>query len=135
VDDELERLHLAATVGAGTITIRISFSGAFNDQLVGFYLSRFTDADGKEAKLATTQFEATHARKAFPCWDEPAHKAVFELEILAPMGCDAIANQEHWHMWGWRFCGKGDPMQIMHVGHGCAPARFQDVKVETSHVG
>jgi hypothetical protein len=34
-------------------------------------------------------------------------------------------------MWGWLFCGKGDPVQIMHVGHGCAPARFDDVNVRS----
>jgi TldD protein len=41
--------------------------------------------------------------------------------------CTAIAGPEAWEMWGWLFCGKGDPVQIMHVGHGCAPARFDDV--------
>ena len=49
--------------------------------------------------------------------------------------CDAIANTDEWRMWGWRFCGKGDPMQLMHVGHGCAPARFQDVEIRSSHAG
>jgi len=47
-------------------------------------------------------------------------------------GCDAIANEDHWRMWGWRFCGKGDPMQLIHVGHGCAPARFQNVETRSS---
>jgi TldD protein len=39
--------------------------------------------------------------------------------------CDAICNQDHWKMWGYLHCGKGDPMQTMHVGHGVAPARFR----------
>ena len=43
--------------------------------------------------------------------------------------CSAIAGPEEWEMWGWMFCGKGDPPQIMHVGHGCAPSRFDDVRV------
>jgi TldD protein len=42
--------------------------------------------------------------------------------------CDAICGPEEWHNWGWAFCGKGDPIQIMHVGHGCAPARFNAVR-------
>ncbi len=92
LDTEHERLTLAISVSPGPVVIEIEFSGSFNDQLVGFYISRFDDADGKPRKLATTQFEATHARKAFPCWDEPLHKAVFELEIDAPPGTDAIAN-------------------------------------------
>lgn len=41
--------------------------------------------------------------------------------------CTAIAGPQAWEMWGWLFCGKGDPIQIMHVGHGCAPARFDAV--------
>ncbi len=43
--------------------------------------------------------------------------------------CSAIAGPEAWQMWGWAFCGKGDPGQIMYVGHGCAPARFDGVQV------
>lgn len=43
--------------------------------------------------------------------------------------CSGIAGPEEWAMWGWMFCGKGDPIQIMHVGHGCAPARFERVRV------
>jgi TldD protein len=47
--------------------------------------------------------------------------------------CDAIAGPEAWRMWGYRYCGKGDPMQLMHVGHGCAPARFRSVEVGSRH--
>ncbi len=43
--------------------------------------------------------------------------------------CDAIANREHWQMWGTPNCGKGEPGQIAHVGHGTAPARFRNVQV------
>jgi TldD protein len=44
-------------------------------------------------------------------------------------GCDAIANEKHWVLWGTPNCGKGEPMQIMGTGHGCSPARFRNVKV------
>lgn len=47
--------------------------------------------------------------------------------------CDAVGDESHWRMWGWLMCGKGDPMQIMHVGHGCSPARFRDVEVGRSN--
>jgi TldD protein len=43
--------------------------------------------------------------------------------------CSAIAGPEAWEMWGWFYCGKGDPGQIMFVGHGCAPARFDNIRV------
>jgi TldD protein len=43
--------------------------------------------------------------------------------------CDAIANRDHWQMWGTPNCGKGEPGQVAHVGHGAAPARFRNVHV------
>jgi TldD protein len=43
--------------------------------------------------------------------------------------CDAIANRDHWEMWGTPNCGKGEPGQVAHVGHGTAPARFRNVQV------
>lgn len=43
--------------------------------------------------------------------------------------CDAIAGPEEWHVWGLLNCGKGEPMQVMWVGHGVAPARFRGVRV------
>jgi TldD protein len=46
--------------------------------------------------------------------------------------CDAICNENHWHIWGVPNCGKGEPMQTAHVAHGVAPARFRNVKVGVS---
>jgi len=43
--------------------------------------------------------------------------------------CDAIGNRDSWQMWGTPNCGKGEPGQVAHVGHGAAPARFRDVRV------
>ena len=43
--------------------------------------------------------------------------------------CDAICSSEHWSVWGVPNCGKGEPMQVAHVAHGAAPARFRDVQV------
>jgi TldD protein len=43
--------------------------------------------------------------------------------------CDAIADRNHWQMWGTPNCGKGEPGQVAHVGHGAAPARFRNVQV------
>lgn len=43
--------------------------------------------------------------------------------------CDAVCGRDHWRVWGLPNCGKGEPMQIAHVAHGAAPARFRDVQV------
>jgi len=44
-------------------------------------------------------------------------------------GCDAICNADHWQVWGTPNCGKGQPGQVAHTGHGAAPARFRNVRV------
>ncbi len=71
--------------------IRIRYTGTLNDRLLGFYRSRYTDGS-KTKYLATTQFEAADARRAFPCWDEPNHKATFDITVRAPLGMTAISN-------------------------------------------
>jgi TldD protein len=43
--------------------------------------------------------------------------------------CDAVCNADDWHLWGLPSCAKGEPMQIAHVAHGAAPARFRSVQV------
>ncbi|MCD5413080.1 MAG: TldD/PmbA family protein [Dehalococcoidia bacterium] len=43
--------------------------------------------------------------------------------------CDAVCDKSHWRMWGTPNCGKGEPSQTMHVGHGTAPARFREIRV------
>lgn len=43
--------------------------------------------------------------------------------------CDAICSQDYWNVWGTPNCGKGQPTQVAHVGHGAAPARFRNVRV------
>ncbi len=92
LDSNAERLSIDGPFSAGEHQVEIEFAGILNDELHGFYLSRFEDADGNEQRLATTQFEATYARQAFPCWDEPAHKAVFEIEIVADADHQVVAN-------------------------------------------
>lgn len=43
--------------------------------------------------------------------------------------CDAICSADHWQVWGLPNCGKGEPLQVAHVAHGAAPARFRGVRV------
>ncbi len=84
LDEEKERVTIlmASEVSAGSSTLHLEFTGILNDKLRGFYRSRFTDDDGVEQYIATTQFESTDARRAFPCFDEPDFKAVFGVTLL-----------------------------------------------------
>ena len=69
----------------------MEFQGILNDRLLGFYRSQYKQ-NGKTKYLATTQFEAADARRAFPCWDEPEAKATFEISIIADNKFTAISN-------------------------------------------
>jgi puromycin-sensitive aminopeptidase len=91
---ELEQivLELDHPLEAGTATLHLSFEGALGDRLRGFYRSTFTGADGTEQVVAATQFQATDARRAFPCFDEPDLKAVFAVTLEVAPGLLALAN-------------------------------------------
>lgn len=71
--------------------LRLIFKGILNDKMRGFYRSKY-EHEGKEKYLATTQFEATDARRAFPCFDEPHQKAIFDVSLIIPKGHKAISN-------------------------------------------
>ncbi len=75
----------------GTSFVEIEFTGELNDRLLGFYRSQYKQ-NGKTKYLATTQFEAADARRAFPCWDEPKAKATFDISIIAGNTFTAISN-------------------------------------------
>ena len=94
LDPERERatLTLARDIAAGDATVHARFSGVLNDKLTGFYRSTFVDAEGTTQTIGTTQFEATDARMAFPCWDEPDFKAVFAVTLVVADDLLAISN-------------------------------------------
>ena len=75
----------------GKAIINLKFQGILNDRLLGFYRSQYKQ-NGKTKYLATTQFEAADARRAFPCWDEPEAKATFNISIIADNKFSAISN-------------------------------------------
>lgn len=93
-DEQTERCTLdpRGTIEPGTSTLHIAFTGVLNDKLRGFYLSTFKDEAGVEHRIATTQMEAPHARRAFPCWDEPDFKAIFGVTLVVPEGLTALSN-------------------------------------------
>ncbi len=85
-------IGLSEVAPAGAAVLSMEFTGVLNDQLQGFYRSTFTDVDGQDQVIATTQFEATDARRAFPCWDEPEFKAVFGITLVVPGHLMATSN-------------------------------------------
>ena len=79
----------------GTATLRIVFSGTLNDQMAGFYRSEYKSVEGEKRIMASTQFEALDARRCFPCWDEPARKATFELTLVRKFTTAACSQLMH----------------------------------------
>lgn len=83
MDEDLERAEfsLPIVLQPGPARLFCSFKGILNDKLRGFYRSTWNDEAGNEHVIATTQFESTNARRAFPCFDEPDLKASFGVTL------------------------------------------------------
>ncbi|NWX02625.1 AMPN Aminopeptidase, partial [Caloenas nicobarica] len=76
-----------------------SFTGELADDLAGFYRSEYEDESGVRKVVATTQMQAPYARKAFPCFDEPAMKANFTVTLIHPSDHHAISNMPPRSTW------------------------------------
>ncbi len=94
LDATEERAVLTFTeeLPVGPATLHLTFTGILNDKLHGFYRSTFTDDNGNEHVIATTQMESTDARRAFPCFDEPEFKATFEITLVVDEHLAAFSN-------------------------------------------
>ncbi|KAI5132808.1 hypothetical protein NEAUS06_0354 [Nematocida ausubeli] len=75
------------------ILINIKYIGNVSDDMAGFYKSEDKER-GVTRYIYSTQFEATSARLAFPCWDEPIFKAMFNISITAPSKFTVLSNSE-----------------------------------------
>ena len=76
---------------SGNHTIHINFSGNITDAMHGLYPCYFTH-DGVKKQLFATQFESHHAREVFPCIDEPAAKAEYDLTLITRPGITVLGN-------------------------------------------
>ncbi|XP_034944912.1 aminopeptidase Ey isoform X2 [Chelonus insularis] len=95
-------IHTEETLKAGKqYIINLKFIGHLNDYLQGFYRSSYT-VSNQTRWIAATQFQATDARRAFPCFDEPALKAQFQISIARPSNMTSISNMPR----------KGDPQLV-----------------------
>ncbi|HET8761098.1 MAG TPA: M1 family metallopeptidase [Nitrospiria bacterium] len=93
LDAEATRLTLASpdTLPAGQASLELTFSGSLNRQMKGLYEARAV-VDGLDERYAFTQFEPTDARRCFPCFDEPALKASFRVQVTAPAHLAVLSN-------------------------------------------
>ena len=95
IDKEKELLTLAlqSELAPGNHTLALSFSGKINQQGQGLFYVRYQEQGSGETKVMLgTQFEATDARRFFPCWDEPAFRARFQLSAVVPDNWLAVSN-------------------------------------------
>ena len=95
-DEEKEwvTFSLNKKIGLGEYVLIINYEGILNDQMAGFYRSKYTDSKGKDKYLGITQFEAVDARRALPCMDEPVHKAIFQITLIIPKDLIGLSNTE-----------------------------------------
>src|SRR5512146_110683 len=93
-DESLQRCRLTVSqpMTQGEWRLHLTFQGTLNDTLRGFYRSTYKDQTGTVQTMAATQFEATDARRAFPCWDEPDFKAVFAATLVIDKALTAVSN-------------------------------------------
>jgi len=85
-------IKFASKLPLGEGTIKMKFRGTLNDQMAGFYRSGYLDLHGKKHYMGTTQMEPIDARRMFPCVDEPAAKAEFDISVTAPADLTILSN-------------------------------------------
>ncbi|KAL6661427.1 hypothetical protein ACP70R_000811 [Stipagrostis hirtigluma subsp. patula] len=90
-EDEILVVGFDRELPVGEGVLKMDFTGTLNDQMRGFYRSKY-EYNGELRNMAVTQFEAADARRCFPCWDEPAFKAKFKLTLEVPSELVALSN-------------------------------------------
>jgi aminopeptidase N len=95
LDPKQETLTITAPneLSVGSHTLALTFSGKINQQGQGLYYAPYQDlGTGEKKVMLGTQFEATDARRMFPCWDEPIFRARFQLTAVVPENFTAVSN-------------------------------------------
>ncbi|PYL13354.1 MAG: aminopeptidase, partial [Verrucomicrobia bacterium] len=92
-EKELLTLPLPSELAAGDHALTLGFTGKINQQGQGLFYMRYQEqGSGARKVMLGTQFEATDARRFFPCWDEPAFRARFQLAVVVPGNWLAVSN-------------------------------------------
>lgn len=90
--NQLLTLEAERTVQPGKHRLELSFEGKINQTAAGVFSITYPVPGGGTKKMLATQFEATDARRAFPCFDEPAFRATFALTAEVPESFEAVSN-------------------------------------------
>ena len=94
-DSQTTTISFDKSIPAGTrAQLTQTFTGYLNDKMAGFYRSSYKDKDGQTKYIASTQMEPTDARRAFPCFDEPALKAEYTVTLIADKGHTCLGNMD-----------------------------------------
>ncbi|KAM9764878.1 aminopeptidase Ey-like [Menidia menidia] len=116
-------IQLTGPLQAGhTYQLHTQFVGELSDDLGGFYRSEYFE-DGVKKVVATTQMQPTDARKAFPCFDEPAMKAVFHMTLIHPHETVALSNALN-----------HDPVNITMDGQSLIRTSFEPTEVMSTYL-
>jgi aminopeptidase N len=92
-ENELLTVTLPSELAAGDHALTLRFTGKINQQGQGLFYMRYQEhGSGAPKVMLGTQFEATDARRFFPCWDEPAFRARFQLTVVVPENWLAVSN-------------------------------------------
>src|SRR3989440_3559102 len=92
-DEKEETLTLSADVDAGNHRLNLEFTGKINQRGIGLYYAPYQEqGTGAKKTMLGTQFEATDARRMFPCWDEPSFRARFQLTAVVPQNFTAASH-------------------------------------------
>src|SRR5262245_15629870 len=92
-EKQLLTLTLPSELATGDHALALRFTGKINQQGQGLFYMRYQEhGSGARKVMLGTQFEATDARRFFPCWDEPAFRARFQLTVVVPENWLAVSN-------------------------------------------
>ncbi len=89
---QLTTLTTAKPVPVGRHTLTFAYDGKIESAPQGLFAQPYRLAGGTQGVMLSTQFEATDARRMFPCWDEPAFRATYELSVTVPAGWATVSN-------------------------------------------
>ncbi|CAF0829122.1 unnamed protein product [Didymodactylos carnosus] len=94
MDTEGERIkvNFSNKLEKGDYQLSLKFIGEVNNKMKGFYRCKYITPSGETRYAASTQFEPSDCRRAFPCWDEPNFKATFDVTMITPKQLLAISN-------------------------------------------